>query len=142
MDDGTNRFNPKCFKVFWRKKIFLNSSARALSCVHPTDNSPDSSGKNGRRHHPPGRRGRDHHIVDENGDPINPTPGTSGDGDGVDTTLNSGARAATNAIQSEVLRSQSPPPPKYGKRHSPRRAYLTTRVRRRCAHLAAAAAAA
>ena len=39
MDDGTNRFNPKCFKIFWRKKIFPNSSARALSCVHPTDNS-------------------------------------------------------------------------------------------------------
>ena len=83
MEDGTNMFNPKYFKIYSQKKIFLNSQ-RAGS-VHPTDNW-QTEGLTGRL---------DDLITEEpNPDPTVPNEGEP-------------SPPATNAAQSEALRSQT-----------------------------------
>ena len=94
MDDNTNMFNPKYFKVFFKKTIFLNSQ-RAGS-VHPTDNWQTE-----------GQTTRDDDVI------VEEDPEPSGDGaaapdtPGGATSTTVPPHPSTNAQQSEYLRSQT-----------------------------------
>jgi hypothetical protein len=91
MDDNTNMFNPKYFKVYFKKTIFLNSQ-RAGS-VHPTDNWQTE-----------GQTTRDDDvIIEEEPTGTDPAPGTPGG----ETSTTVPPHPSTNAVQSEYLRSQT-----------------------------------
>ena len=89
IDDDTNFMNPKYFKIYKKKRIFLNS--QRYGSVHPTDNWQTE-----------GQTTRDDDIVVEE-DP----PDAGGPSEGNAPVPDVPEHPSTNAQQSEYLRSQT-----------------------------------
>ena len=87
MDDNTNMFNPKYFKVYFKKKFFLNS--QQAGSVHPTDNW--------QREGQTVRDDDDNMVAEEDG----PAPGDPVEGPPVPE------HPVATAVQSEYIRRQT-----------------------------------